>query len=246
MVSMKQKLQSNRGASMLMAMVFLMFCLLIGGSVLASATANGSRIENIAEDHQEYYSQRSAMMLLSNMLLDKDGKNLQVVVTDVAVPQSNGEIKHTITISCPGLPADVPYLQKILLEVVVASYVREGVTVKYPSSFDEWINLESPAQASGNFYMACDIDLSDHQAVNYKIHTPTAEGTQDYTLELDFGENKSHLVLKMNGSVNTGAPQTVTVGSKTTTTTTSVIRWSLPDIQKGQYSAEGLTGGNEE
>lgn len=237
MFPIKQKLQSNRGASMIMAMVFLLFCLLIGGSVLATATANGSRIENMTQNQQEYYSQRSAMLLMSDLLLGEDGQELQVVVTDVTVTQAGAAPKHTIHFSSPNLPANASHLQKTLLEVVVASYRQRGVTLRYPD-FD-WINLNNSAPASGNIYMRCDIDPSDILEVCYAIQ---AGAGQDYSLALDFGENQSHFILTMDGAVSTGTPNTVTVDNAKTTTTTTVIRWSLPDIQKGKYTA---TGGNE-
>ena len=242
MVSIKKKLQSSRGASMIMAMVFLLVCMLIGGSVLAMATANGSRIENMAEDQQEYYSQRSAMLLLSDILTGEDGQELQVLVTDVTVTRNGADPERTISISSPNLPDPVPCLQRILLENVVASYLQEVVPLTYSDL--NWIASENPtlAPAAGTVYMACTADIDNHLAVSYKIHTPDTEGSQDYSLELDFGENRSHFVMTMAGTVNTGDPSTVAVDDMETTTTTTVIRWSLPDIQKGQYTA---TGGNE-
>lgn len=242
MLSMKQKLRSKRGASMIMAMVFLLFCMLIGGSVYATATANGTRIEHMTETQQEYYSQRSAMLLMADMLTDKNGKELQVVVTDVTVEREGADPERTISISSPGLPADVPFLQKILLKVVVASYLQEDATLNYFN----WISPDDflTVSASGDIYMACTVDLLDPLVVDYKIHTPDAEGNQDYSLEIDFDAEQSHFALKMDGAVSTGTPKTVTVDDVKTTTTTTVIHWSLPEIQKADYAAENQMGGN--
>lgn len=241
MVPIKQKLNSKRGASMIMAMVFLLFCLLIGGSVYASATANGSRIENMTDNQQEYYSQRSAMMLMADMLKDKDGKELQVTVTEVTVTKENESPKRTIRFSCPGLKKDekgISFLQQILLKYVVASYYEERVKLDY--SVFGW---DSPTDfvgvsAQGDIYAACTVDLRDYLIVDYKINP------QDYSMELDFDNDQSYFVLKTDCSVNTGTPKTVTVDDVTTTTTTTVIRWNLPEIQKIQHTAGNQTGGN--
>ena len=135
MLSIKRKLSSKSGASMLLAMVFLMFCLFIGGSVLAAATANGSRVEHLKNDQQDYLSQRSAMLLMSDMLTGTDGKELQVTITDVTMtntPADGSEptTSHTVTFISPTLATgETPsLLQKMLFEIVVA---KEGAgTIK--------------------------------------------------------------------------------------------------------------------
>ena len=60
----KNKLHSKRGASLLIAMVYMIFAVFIGGSVLAAASANGYRIEHLS-DQQDYLNQRSAALLLA-------------------------------------------------------------------------------------------------------------------------------------------------------------------------------------
>lgn len=243
MSRIKQKLNSNRGASMIMAMVFLMFCLLIGGSVLAMATANGSRIENMAADQQEYYSQRSAVLMMADMLTGKNGKELQVMITYTTVEQDGAESVRSITVSSPSLPATVPLLQKVLLEVVVDSYRQTGATVRYPDF--NWIQGVNPTFAPASGPIVIEDGIAEEPLnVNYKIHTPDTEGKKDYTLSIDFGQNTSHIVLEMDGFVSTGDPTTVTVEDITTTTTTTVIRWSLPDVQKVQMTMEQDMGGN--
>ena len=44
-----RKLRSKAGESMILAMVFMLFCSFVGGSVLASATANAQRVAQAAE-----------------------------------------------------------------------------------------------------------------------------------------------------------------------------------------------------
>ena len=60
-----RKLRSKTGASMLIAILFMMFCLFVGGSVLAAATANGYRVEHMS-DQQDFLSQRSAATLIAD------------------------------------------------------------------------------------------------------------------------------------------------------------------------------------
>ena len=86
------KLRSNSGASMVIALVFMMFCLFVGGSVLAAATANGSRVEHLS-DQQDYLDQRSAAMLIADELRANNANN-QLIVHDVT--QVEGVIKAEV------------------------------------------------------------------------------------------------------------------------------------------------------
>ena len=80
MKSIKKKLSSNSGASMLLALVFLMFCMFVGGSVLAAASANGSRAARQKENQQAYLSQRSASLLLADLLKGDENSAMQLTL----------------------------------------------------------------------------------------------------------------------------------------------------------------------
>ena len=60
MNNLKRTLRSSRGASMILALVFLMFSVFVGGSVLAVATANSARIQHQTDTQQQFLRQRSA------------------------------------------------------------------------------------------------------------------------------------------------------------------------------------------
>lgn len=64
----RQKLNSERGASMLLALLFLFFCLAIGAIVLTAATATGGRQARIRTQQQEYLSVQSAARTLRDEL----------------------------------------------------------------------------------------------------------------------------------------------------------------------------------
>jgi len=235
MLSIKQKLRSKRGASMVMAMVFLMFCTLIGGSVLAAATANASRIEHLTKDQQDYYSQRSATLLMADMLKSEDGKELQIKIVDMIVQKPDVDPVHTITFTSPSVTAapgstsvTANFLQKLLFEVVVNNYPQSGATPDH--SYFTWIT-GSPynyALPSGKIQIIDGLTPEGQAALvaNYTIDT-----ANDFDVRIDFGSN-SYTVLTMDGSVGRSNPRVVTAGDTTTTTTTTIIRWSLPEIQK--------------
>ena len=234
MLSIKQKLHEKRGASMVLAMIFLLFCSFIGGSVLAAATANGSRIEYQNQKQQAYYSQQSAMSLMADMLADEDGNGLQLIITETIVEKPSEPPVHTITFTTPSitslendmLPATC--LQKLLFETVVNNYPRNGATPDY--SYFDWINSTAYSYAPESGV----IQINDGLAAEEELLTAyySIDINNDYRVKIDFGSD-SYTVLTMDCTIGRGHPKVVTVGELSTATTTTIIRWNVPTIQKG-------------
>ena len=221
MLTIKQKLQSQRGASMLMAMVFLMFCLLIGGSVLAAATANSSRIEHLVNDQQTFLSQRSALMTMEEMLTTRSGDGPTIIVTESSAMGPWGPyrtIKFAPFNAYPGGGSSTSMMQKILYEVVINNFPRNGAIADH-SQFG-WIrNGYTFAPKEGSINIEGSSLLSSEKLVAYY----TIATDSDYTLTVSFGED-SFVSLVMKGTIATH-----TQGYTKTTT----ISWSAPEIQKG-------------
>lgn len=92
MNKIQQKLRSQAGASMILAMMFMMFCAFIGGTVLASATANAQRVAQMAEQ-QDFLLERSAALMASDQLRLESGKYLRLSIKDeISVIQEAGEV----------------------------------------------------------------------------------------------------------------------------------------------------------
>ena len=234
MLLIKRKLSSKAGASMLLAMVFLMFCMFIGGSVLAAATANGSRVDHLKNDQLDYLSQRSAMLLMSEMLTGKDGEELQVIITDVttataATEGAEAQSKRTITFTCPTLSSDETpsILQKMLFEIIVANYKGlENTTLKMDTLIIAEPTNSQTNLLNGTISTKVKIgDSTESLSANYSVNS------SDYSVTVTFGTD-SFVTLTMDGSIGTGSEKIVTIGDVTTTTRTTVIRWDAPVIEK--------------
>lgn len=232
MLCVKRKLSSKAGASMLLAMVFLMFCMFIGGSVLAAATANGSRVEHLKNDQQDYLSQRSAMLLMADMLTGQDGKELQVTITDSKVTSATDTI-HNVTFSAANLGTTTNSLQELLFYTII--------TQEYPDRDDidkiMCSKLNLSVIPSSNYSTIGTITITD--PAGNKL-TARYKFTADYTLNMAiyYGEDETKPVeplftLSMNGSLNRSKPREVQIGDITTTTQTTVISWGIPVVEKG-------------
>ena len=135
MSSIKQKLHSKTGASMILALMFMMICLIIGGTVLASATANGRRVADMQSDEQEYLSQRSAMLLMADMLKTSSDDELSLIIEDKTVTNlSDNTSTRTVTFTLPNTGSvKKPMLQKVLYESVLSAYFSK-YREQYPAA----------------------------------------------------------------------------------------------------------------
>lgn len=136
-----QKLRSRSGATMLIAMVFMMFCAFVGGSVLVAATANAYRVAQMAEQ-QDFLCERSAALLLSDQVQLNTGEQFRLHVVDAMVTTKevnvidgggveetgNQETERVITFHLVTniRPADMDTMQKLMAQTTVWRYLREN------------------------------------------------------------------------------------------------------------------------
>lgn len=68
MIRVKQKLNSSRGASILLALVLFLLCAMVSAVVVGSAMTNMQKVKNRREQQQVYYSVSSAARLLHDAM----------------------------------------------------------------------------------------------------------------------------------------------------------------------------------
>lgn len=68
MKSLYRKLYSQRGASILLALLFLLVCMMVGASVLMAAVSNAGKIRSNYEEQQRYLALSSALRLVVDEL----------------------------------------------------------------------------------------------------------------------------------------------------------------------------------
>lgn len=238
MKSMKQKLSSKSGASMLLALVFLLFCLMVGGSVLSAASANGSRAARKKVDQQAYLSQRSATLLLADMLKSTDDSAMQLTIKDV---NDNGT--RTVTFMVHGKAGiQKSAIQRVIYDLAVRDYFLEKGLDSSKTSMFSYVNFLFAGAPAGQYLpsdpqktapltveLQVGTDVVDTLAAQYKMND---DGDFSIDFAVPLGEGKvqpSYVGLTMKCYSNESKP--VTVNGVTTTTT--IIRWDDPVIEKG-------------
>lgn len=232
-----RKLRSKAGESMILAMVFMLFCSFVGGSVLASATANAQRVAQVAEE-QEFLLERSAALLLRDELYIEQGQLFRLYVVDadqsiqevrwtnggVVTPVGNPTRKRVISFQLATDDEDVTEMQKLMLEATVWRYLREyaaGDTydvrlVHFPSAMDDTSDFSFPytvPSGSSSDYKVEGAMKVQGTADNVTLPEYTANfssGREDnlFDFYVDFGE-LSQLKLTMNAFSHKNDPVTV-------------------------------------
>lgn len=138
MKTLRHKLRSQAGATMILALVFVAFCMFVGGSVLGAAAANRYRQRNSAQQQQLQLDVRSAAMAVAEQLTPASGSDLQLTVVDtVQTVQpiniqtgANTDDAETSRIITARLPAgtELTAMQRLAVETAVWQYLRGNVS----------------------------------------------------------------------------------------------------------------------
>lgn len=166
MSKLQRKLRSRTGASMLLALVFLLFCSFIGSTVLVSATANAYRVAQVAEQ-QDFLNQRSAALLLGDELQLEPGQQFRLSVVDaykttkevtvgnggVVQETGNAVTERIITFQLTTNDTDITEMQRLMLEATVWRYLRENAADEEKATKVELIGFPG-ASGLGNFWFA--------------------------------------------------------------------------------------------
>lgn len=167
---------------MILAMVFMLFCLFVGGSVLAAASENGYRVEHLS-DQQQYLNERSAAALICDQLKTEDSKPLRLTIHEiestiqyvtiadggVVVPYGEVFTNESVTIQIPA-NLNLTSLQRIALETAVWRYMKQAGMNQYDTGRISLSNF--PAAAVDDFW--CQFDLV---GLNSENSSDPAEGS---------------------------------------------------------------------
>lgn len=100
MEALRKKLNSSRGASILLALLFLLVCMMVGASVLMAAVSNAGKLRGNREEHQKYLTLSSALTLLCDELesVEYVGKYeyLKLIVEEYKIVDSDSETGEPI------------------------------------------------------------------------------------------------------------------------------------------------------
>lgn len=75
----RKKYENTSGASIFIALIFLLICALVGSVVLTAASASSGRLVDLKKNEQSYYTVLSAAKLLKNEIEGENYSRAQVI-----------------------------------------------------------------------------------------------------------------------------------------------------------------------
>ena len=100
--ALKRKLQSQRGASLLLALLFLALCSLVSATILMAAVSNAGKARSNLREHQSYLALSSAVDLICDEIVRSEYRGKyhyreEIIETPVEDPET-GEVTIETTI----------------------------------------------------------------------------------------------------------------------------------------------------
>ena len=262
MKTILNKLRSRCGASMILAMVFMLFCSFIGGTVLASATANAQRVAQMAEQ-QDFLLERSAALLVSDQLQLNDDKFLRmsvvdayqtiqpVIVGDGGVVTNDGDPTFKRVVTFQVLTDTTPTnMHRLLLESTVWRYLLENevkntdeiVLLGFPEDTDNLGEfLFQPMALPSEYSATTNKDLSGSMSVTAQIHNSEDVAIPAYTANFSSGRG-THIY---DFFVDFGADSQLKMTLNGYSGTTNPIEVVAPPTEKGGKTVQITTNSTQ-
>ena len=99
----KSNLKNSRGASIIIAMVFMLFCVFVGGSVLTAATVNAYRVKNLSKQQQKLNEESAVLFLADSIRKGDDQLQLTISQREVRKQPVHIDADGTVTETAPKL-----------------------------------------------------------------------------------------------------------------------------------------------
>lgn len=206
---LRKKLNSKRGASIVLALVFFLVCAAIGAVLLTSAMANAGRLSHMKEEQQAYLTLSSAVKLVQQELGDMAYKGEIITINGDA---SAAETDTSVTPE----------------ESAVSGMVK---------AWADYIFCEELFEPSGRFTIISEVDdveadfkMNSTENGKYAITIVfTLEDNSDYSMELAASATVTGDESKKEEWVEGSAGLEL----KTTVTRTTTVKWLGSEIVKG-------------
>ena len=276
MEALKKKWNSCQGASILLALLFLLVCMMVGTSVLMAADSNMGKIRSNKEEEQRYFTLSSAMTLLCDELRSVEyvGKykytwenksytvgtppdEITIVYTEHTFTQRKSEVRVVDRILREpwGLNKTLP-LYNDLDAVFVKEFEQEDYTD--PITGDVYI-FKTSQEAGGEavpdpslknpYTLELELDSGDYGDLSEPVSITVKLDTESGNIILS-AFLKEHPDYKMEAALTCNdLPKNLLVINTTTPypdNETEPLTWTLVSIAKTGLDKDGTGGGSDE
>ena len=208
MVAISNKLKSNSGATLMMALLFFVVCAVTGSMILLSATAAAGRLKGMKTSDQNYYAVYSATKMVEKQLLSEqiEAREVLTIVERTNTHASDDEDEEDRTTYDPKKPEfylgtdnsplnnDVGILMALLKDEGVSNYKakEDAAYSRNPDMFNKRWFLRNDGKSEPIVSIISVKDTSDNTIEELSIKM-TATMDSDGKLIIDLENNDSSL-----------------------------------------------------
>ncbi len=205
---LKQKLNSQTGASITFALLLFLVCAVVGSAVLAAGTAAAGRMSKIAEMDQRYYAVNSAARLLVDTIQEKPLEIVKKETAETGTPvyEIDGEPVSDPASSITSIPLEAAYW----LGYLSTEKISEPMPLKLALRSDK-------AELNNSIEVLVDETINPDGSLIFEIRNKTSgTDTAQYGLRMSFGLDKVE-----NDELNMQKNEHIL---------TTTLQWKLSDI----------------
>ena len=211
-----RKLQSNNGATLMLALLFFIVCAVTGSMILTSAGVAAGRLENMKRRDQNYFAVKSAVnMLKAQMLYYNDHDNPNPItfnetlkITETTYKDENKEDKREVAYSNSGnVGATIPneyvrpydYVRPLLINSNVSYYSEKAAVPSDATDEDKEEAFFKP------WYRGTEGNINESPAVmddpRFKNYNPIGNSDDNLNVDIIMSLNSlGELVFKVKNS----------------------------------------------
>lgn len=238
----KRKLSSQCGASLLLALLFVLICITVSASILMAAVSNAGKHRSNLDEHQRYLALSSAVSLLCDELNQAEyqgqyqyEKTLHTIENPEDGTQSTITLHHFAQLDGSYHPIEAPdragALAPFLLSDFDALFSQEIQARLNPGDFETFSCKPDTAPSPHTLTLTPQTGTGlDEQEVKIELHVVEASYTIELTATLD--DYRIQAELTPTSSKPT-LPASLTVGRHQT----EALRWEIGWITTGAEEA---------
>ena len=246
----KKKLNSRRGASFLLALLFFLVCGLVASSVLMAASSNAGRSRSSREEHQTYLTISSAVRLLCDELNAAEYRGRYHYWEETGIVTHEDGTTTTITYrylkQMEGLYQYTDGRDAALEENLLADF--DSIFAK---EFNGISGMDDVTHLPDNILSRHTLTITpegtdtglDGQEVTVELRVVEDSYAIELTAALDQGDGKPDYVVRAELTPNETKPTLPETFSSDTTAETSPMTWRVGWIIPGAAEEEEAASG---
>lgn len=241
MRKIREKLRSESGASILLALLFFLLCAMVGASVLMAAASNAGKSRSSREEQQKYLTLSSAMQLVCDELTaakytaqfdqtskipvykkDEDGKDT-TTVDYFKITYSQKEGSYPVALSKNVLPL-VNALDSLFAQQRLPQTIKNGDEYIYQTGSSVSVTTDR------TFELTLTVDASDKPGLVEPVKVEVTLN-ENYRLSLKAWLESDSAYTMYGTLLTTGTPEL------TGATSSTEIGWNLSQITREEAIA---------